>query len=185
MRKLLAHLRQGDDTCSAAHLESVVRLCRSENPSGQVDLPGGILAVREYDLLRLTGAAPEGSLKEQELALPGTYRVGSWLLEIREAVYAGERPTARQWWLSRNKISRLSVRSRQEGDTLKLPGRPTKTVKKWLVDEKIPRTRRETLPVLAADGRAVGVARLGMDEGFLPQTGEVCWEITLRESNQN
>lgn len=161
VRQLLSRLREGDDSCTAAHLEGMLELCRSQAPSGEMHLPGGMLAVREYELLKLTRAStPE-----------------EWQMELTPCVYEGQRPTPLEMWLSREKIPAVHVRTRQEGDTLKLPGRPTKKVKKWLVDEKIPRRERDALPVLTCGGKVAAVALLGADASVIPEPGEDSWHI--------
>ena len=57
--------------------------------------------------------------------------------------------------------------------------RPTKTVKKWCVDLKIPAYLRDSLPVLALEDRAAAVGGLGPDMGFLPRPGERAWHIRI------
>lgn len=54
VRALLARSSGGDDRCSAAHLEALTDLCRTQDPSAQIDLPGGLTARREYGRLVLT-----------------------------------------------------------------------------------------------------------------------------------
>ena len=185
VRLLLKQARDGDDTCAAVHLESVLALCRGEDPAGEVHLPGGLTARREYDRLVFSREVPAVGLEPGELALPGRTRAGGFSVAACSHVYGGETPGKWEFFLRANEISHLSVRSRQEGDTLKLPGRPTKRVKKWLVDEKVPRGRREDLPVLAWAGGVAAVAGLGMAEGLLPRMGEKCWHITVTAEDEN
>lgn len=71
------------------------------------------------------------------------------------------------------------LRPRQTGDTLALPGRGTKTVKKLLVDARIPRRERDLLPLLA-DGRGVAAAAgFGPDRSRAAQPGEDAWELVF------
>ena len=184
VRLLLKEARGGDDTCAAVHLEGVLALCRGDDPSGEVHLPGGLTARREYGRLVIERRVETPGPEERDAALPGVTPAGEYRLWAESARYAGERPGPLEYWLSKARISHLSVRSRREGDTLKLPGRPTKTVKKWLVEEKIPRARRDSLPVLCWEGGVAAVTGLGMAEGLLPRTGEECWHITVTSNDQ-
>ena len=163
VRQLLERLRGGDDTCAAPHLAAVLALCRSDSPSGEVHLPGGVLAFREYDVLHLTRSLPRRD----------------WETEITPCVYAGEKHSPLELWLSREKIPAPHIRTRMEGDRLTLPGRPGKSLKKWLIDLKIPRRDRDFLPVVAADDRAAAAALVGPDKEFIPQPGEAAWHIVF------
>lgn len=55
--QLLAREVEPEVALSAAHRQAVLDLCRSPNPSGQVHLPGGLLARRKYDRLELIRAS--------------------------------------------------------------------------------------------------------------------------------
>lgn len=177
VRRLFSDLRGGDDTCSAAHLESVLKLCAAQTSSGEVHLPGGIVARREYEKLILCFDHPEEEWNPVSLAMPGVTRAGAWEITCTPGVYGEEAQNGLDCWLSREKTEGMRVRPRQTGDTLKLPGRPGKTLKKWMVEEKIPRRDREQLPVLVVEDRVCAVARLGPDAEFLPQVGEWAWHI--------
>ena len=56
-------------------------------------------------------------------------------------------------------------------------------MKKWLVEEKIPRRNRDTLPVFIAGGRLCAVAGLGADEKFCPAPGESARHLKLIPPN--
>ena len=65
------------------------------------------------------------------------------------------------------------------GDQLRLPGRRAKTLKKWYIDEKIPRQRRENLPVLADETGLLAAAGLGPNYPRLAQPGQPALYIRL------
>ena len=179
VRQLMARLREGEDTCSAAHLEAVLNLCESTAPSGEVHLPGGLVARREYDLLCLGFVRARTPLLPAKVACPGVTAAGEWQVVCEQAVYEGQKQGKLDFWLSAEKTPEPILRARQTGDTLKLPGRPGKTVKKWLVEEKIPRISRDDLPVFTVGGKVCAVAGLGADEGFLPESGELARHLKL------
>lgn len=180
VRRLLAELRGGDDTCAAVHLESVLALCRSGNVSGEVHLPDGMVAQREYGRLRLCRMNVEPMLEAVPLNLPGITQAGGWEMRCTPGIYRGEHQTGQDFWLSKAQGSSLLVRSRQTGDTLKLPGRPGKSVKKWLVDEKVPRRIRDGLPVFVAAEQVAAVVGLGPDVRWVPQPGEEAWHFICK-----
>ena len=73
----------------------------------------------------------------------------------------------------------LVLRARQPGDQLRLPGRRAKTLKKWYIDEKIPRQKREHLPVLADESGLLAAAGLGPNYPRVAQPGHPALYIRL------
>lgn len=177
VRQLIARACGGDQSCTAAHLESVVELCRSKDPSALVNLPRGLMALREYDDLVLTHGAPPAALREEAFPLPGSTQAQCWQLVCTEEIYSGQAQGPFEFWLDREQVSSLTLRSRRTGDQLTLPGRPTKPVKKWLIDEKVPRMIRDSLPVLDCGGQVAAVVGLGTQADLLPKAGQAAWHI--------
>ena len=183
VRLLIARLNGGDQNCAAVHLRAVLSLCREgASPSGQADLPYGLTARREYGTLILSHRQAADRPSPVEALLPGETSFGSWQLCCTAGVCTGQRHTGTDFWLSREKVSSLTLRTRAEGDRLAPPGRPSKTVKKRLIDEKIPRQRRDLLPVLDCGGTVTAVALLGPDQSFVPKPGEAAWHMILKEN---
>lgn len=179
-RSLLGRMEDGNENCSAAHLEGLVALCRSGAPSAEMNLPGGITARRVYSRLILTRSVPPAAPENPvPMPLPGTAELAGWMVSSTLEIYRGQRQGPLQFWLDRDAVQILTLRGRQTGDRLKLPGRPTKTVKKWCVDQKIPAWLRTGLPVLDCGGRLAGVAGLGPEAALLPLPGAPAWCIQL------
>lgn len=157
--RLLLEQLTGTSRCSAAHLQAVLDLCRSSDPSAQCALPGGITARRVYDRLELL------------FQTQSVYHE----VEITQAVYAGQPHEPFAFYLASD--HRPTPRPRRIGDRLCRPGRPGKAVKKLMIDEKIPRHLRDTLPVLDCGGQVAGVMGLGPDAAFVPAPGQACWLV--------
>lgn len=179
VRELIARLRGGDRDCRAVHLEAVVRLCRQGGPSERTDLPGGLTARREYGLLVLEERREGAPLEEVPLPLPGQVRCGDWRAVCTPAQYGGEPQGKLDFFLDQARTPALYLRPRREGDRLTLAGRPGKTIKKWMIQEKIPRALRAELPVLDCGGQVAAAAGLGPDAAFLPVPGRAAWHITF------
>lgn len=179
VRQLIGTLNGDDQDCGAAHLESLVRLCRSEDPSARLSLPYGLAARREYDLLVLTRDTTPQVLEPVPLALPGETQAPPFLVRCFPAVYAGQRQGPFDFWLDARPGEAVTLRPRRTGDRLRLWGRPEKTLKKWFIDEKIPQSRRDCLPVLDWDGQVAAAAGLGPDAAFLPREGQAAWHIII------
>lgn len=177
LRLLLGRVYGGCQDCAAVHLNALLALCRDERPSGWLDLPKGYVARREYGALVL---APKPEAEPPEagpLPAPGERDFGPWRVLCREEAYGGQPQGPFEFWLGRGEA--IDLRARRTGDRLALPGRPGKSVKKWMIELKIPRFRRDSLPVFQLDGRTAAVAGLGPDQAGLPGLGEPAWHITV------
>ncbi|MGN1004374.1 MAG: tRNA lysidine(34) synthetase TilS [Oscillospiraceae bacterium] len=175
----------GGKNCTAAHLDALLRLCRSDDPSGRADLPG-LTARREYGTLVLEGAEepvsppPPTPVREDGRTVYGDT---GWSVTCRQTVCPEKSfKNPDTFYLSRAKIKgALTLRPRQTGDSIRLPGRNGKTLKKLFIDEKIPLERRALLPVLADDAGVLAVGSFGPDVSRLAQPGEEAVEITLKK----
>lgn len=168
VRLLLAEAAGGDWDCSAAHIEAVLSLCETDDPSARVSLPHWLTALREYDTLIFTHN-PDPEPLEAFSPVQGENPIpdSPWVLVLDAPPWPG-----------------LVVRPRQTGDTIVLTGRPRKSVKELFIDEKVPRRLRERVP-LAADGDGV-LALAGFGENTShPRHGLVRFILREKEERQN
>ena len=170
-----------------AHVEEVEKLLANTTGSASIDLPGGVTAIREYEILRFeTNAPAEGfpptALRPGETVhLPGLAVTmnGPYVCETetdQKTVFAikadGSAPPA------------ITIRPRQTGDSLRLPG-GTKTLKKLMIDRKIPAAQRDLLPVLTDDHGVFAVYHLGCDTAHQAHTGEWAWIIQFHQEERD
>lgn len=143
---------------SAAHVEALCRLIRSENPSAQIDLPGGRAARRVYGLL-LMDRASSSPIPRTFLSIPGETRIGTHVIRVARS------ETPLPGAINLPDVPELFVRSREPGDVIRLPG-GSRTLHKLLIDRKVPAADRDSVPVLCtADGPA---ALLGVPNAAPP-----------------
>ena len=179
LRLLLGRLWGGDQNCGAAHLGALLRLCRGTDPSGEAHLPHGTDARRTYDRLLLVPRLGPIPLEEGPLPLPGTLDRGPWHVACVQEDCRGQCQGPWDFWLSREAVPGLTLRPRRTGDRLAPPGRLGKTVKKWMIEEKIPRFQREALPVFDCGGQVAAVAGLGPDRAFAAKEGQSAWHVVI------
>lgn len=162
---------------SAVHLEQVLSLAAGEDPGAFVRLPDGITVRREYDKLVLSlNSAPRPLTEEVTVTGPGTWSLeNGWTVVLTETVSRGEKSPCRCDLLP--PAFPLTIRGRRTGDRLALPRRPEKTLKKWYIDEKLPRILRDSLPVLAQGETVLAAAALGPNAGCLAPEGEKALRI--------
>ena len=161
--------------CRAVHLEESLALAAGEDPSASLDVPGGTIR-RQYDLLVLTRRQEREPPAPLPLAL-GENRWGDWTVLCEEAVCPGKAYVSPEEFYLRPGEYLLRVRA--PGDRITLGKRPDKTVKKLMIDEKIPAVRREYIPVLALGERVAAVGGFGPDRECLAAPGGPALHITL------
>ncbi len=170
---------------SMAHVDAVDRLLDRLDGSASADLPGGVTARREYGLLRLeTAHGPETfqpvrlEVGQQVLLPELSLRIsaeGPVILE-KELDYLS---TFAIKYDMIDKAKVLWVRPRRTGDTLRLPG-GQKSLKRLMIDRKIPAARRNTIPVLADGQGVLAVWQLGVDFDRMARPGEQALLIEIQ-----
>lgn len=182
VRQLLDRLTGG--TCSSAHLLALVALCRSEDPSARLSLPNGLTARRVYERLELTVLPQPAAPDALPLPLPGQVSMDSGELTVSKIQYTAQEQTPDHFFLSCAKTQTgITLRPRATGDQLTRPGRPRRTIKKIMIDEKLPRHLRDSVPVLDCGGQVAAVVGLGPDVNFTPVPGEACWQFIFTTKN--
>jgi tRNA(Ile)-lysidine synthase len=141
-----------------SHVRTVWKLLCSASPSGMAHLPGGILAARQYDRLVLSrGAVAEPEQWPQILVsapgiveVPGTGFILRLQLSERERIRPHEYDGITAAAFDADAVSfPLTIRNPRPGDRFKPWGLGgTRKLKKVLIDLKMPRGRREKLPLL-------------------------------------
>ena len=162
-RAIAADLEQwGVPEPEAAHIQLVESMIFSQNPSARVSLPGGVTVSRNYGILeRYTPQAP---MEPVVLNCPGQTVVQKLGLRViceksNELTHGPESFTV----CPRGQVV---LRSRQEGDTMRLSG-GSKRLKKLFVDRKIPAASRMAVPVIADEAGVLGVYGIGINRDRL------------------
>lgn len=161
----------------SVHLEGMLALCSRRDPSAQLDFPGGT-ACRVYDRLLLTAESspvpPAAPLRE------GIQMWGGWEITCTPAVCPAKAYVDPTCFYLRS--GDYLIRPRREGDRLRLGRRPEKTVKKLMIEGKIPRHLRSHIPILADyKNCAAAAGGLGPHWEALAQPGSRCLNITIRK----
>ncbi len=159
---------------TASQRAQILQLCRNERPSGFVSLPGGLTARRVYDRLELTAGEDEAFLPVP-LAVPGVTDTPRWRVVCTlEPCPEGKFNQPHSFYL---RPGDYTLRPRQTGDAITLPARSRKTVKKLLIDSKVPQNERDFLPVFLSGVQVAALGAFGADCAFLPRPGEKALHI--------
>ena len=174
-------VRNGGENVSAAHLNAVLKLIRGKDPSAMLHLPKTMVRRVYGDVLFTPWQETDGPLAEQEIDRNGVTVWGNWTVTCTEEIRPAEAANSPwEFWLAAEKITEpLFLTPRREGDVLQPAGRPGKTVKKWFIDEKVPRLERDTVPVLRGDCVAA-VGGIGAEQSLLAEAGEPALHLIFK-----
>jgi tRNA(Ile)-lysidine synthase len=151
-------------------LDAAVDLCGESHGTQSISLSGGLKLERRYDKLVLCGSrAADISLEPVELSVPGITAFGSYEFEAAEAEeLKSPSRDPKRITLDAERLSHpLMVRTRAEGDRIRQLGMEgTKTLQDLFVDEKVPRSERDHVPVITSGDEIVWVAGLRISDDF-------------------
>ena len=171
---------------SQTHIESLRDLVYHPCPSAQVSLPQGLTACRNYDSLQFRQNTDTGvpSFSKTFLQIPGETE----LPEIKKKItcevqknFAEMTNTPFHFAIKYDMIDGLKilVRPRQVGDRLQTADGHRKSLKKWMIEKKIPRHERDLLPILADGEHVLAVAGFGVSSHCRPVEGQPALIISI------
>lgn len=177
--QLLYRQSGGGPVLSQAHRQAVVDLCQ-KGPSARLALPGGIRARRQYQWLVFE--AENDPKAEKALAFPPqALQPGQPVCQNgwQVVLYRGRPPQGQpgRLFFFDQLTPPVVLRPRRQGDCIRQGGH-RKSLKKWMIDKKIPASLRDSLP-LVCDGLGPvlvcgGIARDGQSRG------EPAWTLAVR-----
>ncbi|MBQ8305871.1 MAG: tRNA lysidine(34) synthetase TilS [Blautia sp.] len=167
--------RQQDFT--RRHVDEIRKLLKNQ-PGRFADLPYGLRAERVYEGIRLWRTEISGEkdrmepepfmarFRKEELLTAGQMTIGEW--HFRLFPYQGQKIVEKRYtkWLDYDTIENsLEIRCRRADDhmVISADGRQ-KSLSRVMIDDKIPRRFRDTIPVLASGDEVLWIAggRLGL-----------------------
>ncbi|MDY6988551.1 MAG: tRNA lysidine(34) synthetase TilS [Thermodesulfobacteriota bacterium] len=155
------------------HVEAVVHLVKRSSPSGRIDLPGGVMAVRDrHELVFLLGPPEKRPRYQYQISSAGSIfvkEISAYLhLSLCEAKDVGEPgtypPTTALMDLAAVSFPFI-VRSPKEGDRFRPLGMSgSQKVKTFFINLKVPRSKRRRCPLLLSGSRIIWVAGYRIDD---------------------
>ena len=148
---------------TARHIEDILSLTDRQTGK-QIILPGGLIAEREYDMICLYRDGKGGIEKKPNLPVlhKRIFFCGD-MAEIQQEIPKNQYTK----WFDYDRIQgTLSVRFRQTGDYIALPDGKRKTVKAFMIDEKIPATLRGAVPLLTEGNHVLWIIGYRISEYY-------------------
>ena len=181
LRLLLGQFYPAD--LAMCHVEAVGQLLKSEKPSGRVNLPQGLVALRRYELLCVEEEV-HCQFPPTELKIPGETIIEETGVKI--CCFFCENlqnftNTPFHFAIKYDMIgeSRISLRQRQEGDRFLMNGGYHKSLKKLFIEKKLPRDLRQRLPVFTCGQAILAVGGIGVSADFRAEEGQPALIISI------
>ncbi len=153
---------------TSSHINAVLRL--KDSVSGAEFSFLGITAIREFGRIRLVKGNVEDKIQPIELPFKdGVTKIGDVTLQIKSASYGSEKNgigEVKCLYFDGDKVpDNAVIRFRREGDRFRPFGSGEKKLKKFFIDEKVPLTKRSSIPLIAADDEILAVAGIEISDG--------------------
>ena len=150
-------VRAAGGEADAAHIRQVLEIAAGDDPSAETMVRGGVIVRRVYGRLMFE---PQAVFSEK----PERFHT----FHFKTTAICGK----------------ITVRPRQTGDMIRLAGRGvTKTVKKLMIEEKIPAKERELWPILADEAGVIAVWGIGIDERVAPEPEDETITMVVEETS--
>lgn len=203
IRILLDRAQPGWKDITRRHFDSLDCLAFGA-VGGSADLPGNLRAQTGYENLwicrngknrekqmtekRKTGENPDRNGEISEEKIPEEKKLPTLQMRIFPHEKGAEFPkNLYTKWFDYDKIkTALSVRFREEGDYLSIPGGKRKTAARYMIDEKIPRHLRDQIPLLAEGSHVLWVIGYRISEYYkITDDTKTVLEVTLDGGERN
>jgi tRNA(Ile)-lysidine synthase len=160
------------------HLEGLSHLCLAGPANGQISLPGGRCAVRQYDRLRIADRASAARANfSTPLAFEGTTEIAEAALAFEASLVGAEEAampadqSAALFDIQALAGEGLTARNFKPGDRIRPLGMAgTRKVKDVFIDKKLPPRLRGRFPVVAMGARIVWLPGILRGDGALVST---------------
>jgi len=180
------------------HVKDVLALCASNNPSAKLSLPG-MVVYREYDRVIFDANlqpeedefAPVYPTDGQSFIILGlglkiTCKSGIYddrmCIAFKEGVKEINTSFTTFLFKSIDICGKISVRSRREGDFIKLNETGgTKTLKKLFIEKRIPVRKRNLIPVISDEEGVLGIYKVGAGERAVARPGDLVTILIFEE----
>ena len=177
--RVIKKLYSEDKSLSNKHVKAVLNLCKTANPSASVSLPG-MTVFREYEDIvfeRNSQRLEESDFKPIHPLCDTIYEIGGTGLyfSCKTIVYDDiiSRSATKFLFKSSEVCGKIVVRSRREGDTVRILGRKgTKTLKKLFIEQRVPERKRAFVPIIADDVGVLAIYGIGVSDRAVPLPGD-------------
>ena len=183
LHRALGQAEGGLRDITREHVESLMRLAGMDN-GRRISLPGGLKAVREEGVIRLTRRTSSHIADEIRIDSDGEYLFpGGYKLKAEFGIWEGGDVPKKKYTKTLaydTMIPYITLRTRREGDWIQVNSQGgRRKLKDYLIDEKIPRDRRDQIPLIAQGSHVLWVIGLRISEAAKVSEGAHFARITV------
>lgn len=157
------------------YIDDMLELCRKNQTGKSIDLPGGFCAKTEYGKLEITKKTEETEFfyeiyPEEVLNIE----------EIGKTLVVSKSDNKPDFYLDEKAL--ITVRSKKKGDIFyptKMTGK--KRLSDFFTDKKIPKEKRNRIPIVLSNGKIVAVGDMRFSKEFQDST-KTGYKIEIKES---
>ena len=190
--RALSHVKGDTQGIERIHVDDAVNAV-IESSGSQLHLPGGLRLIveqRSAHLYAEDDVFAAASLDASPLAVPGLKTVGGWRISTERIKIASEDRSSGTYWHSAEQfverfgrgvdVSSLAVRSRVPGDRFQPLGMSgTKKLKDFMIDEKVPGSMRDGVPLIVTSRGIAWVVGWRIAEWAKVDDDHECLEIRV------
>ena len=149
--------------------------------SKDISLNGEFVLKKEYDFLAIEKNTKKENqcIKEVELEIPGQIIFGEYVIEASftdKILYDNQ-----NFYTSLKMGDKLKIRSRKDGDRIIPIGMTSeKKVKDILINEKVPKEKRDTIPLVLHNEEIVWIAGIKGNEKYKNSDYKSCVKLNIR-----
>ena len=174
--EMFAYVAQRKKDISSVHIESIKKLINCEG-SKTINLPYEVMVKKEYSRLYIYKGGESDCFCEKK---------GKFNTRVLESFSMNDIPndTYTKWFDYDKIATAVDARFRQEGDYLVInEEQNTKTLKEYMINEKIPKDQRDSIPILADGNHVMWVVGYRISEYYKvsENTGRVLEVNYVRE----
>lgn len=172
---------------NSKHIAALESLLKNNNPSARISLPADFIAKREYENIKIERKINQNSQEVKEILLENLIDNGQNINDVNITIRKYKKnyvfyKTFNTFYVDCDTIDMQScvLRKRQTGDKIRLSEKSgSKTLKKLLIEKKIPADKRDKLIVIADKNGVIAVQNIGIDISRKPADGEIL-EIKIK-----
>ena len=190
LRRMIGRCTGSMKDIGRTHVDALDRLV--SGPNGRMaSLPGGFTAFSEEGILRLTRQKEEPGAGDCPIGKGGVYsfprvpdgRQGEMTAEVSYLTWQGGEVPKKKYtkYLAYDTMAPcLVLRTRRPGDYLMVnAAHGRRKLKDYLIDEKVPRLMRDSIPLIAQGSHVLWVIGKRISEGAKVREGTECVRITV------